>query len=56
MGCVLLSVKHASGDQKKETPPTSGGFVVENFAFLPHRAEAHTTVLSKSVGRAFALS
>jgi hypothetical protein len=29
---------------------------VENFAFLPHRAEAHTTVLSKSVGRAFALS
>jgi hypothetical protein len=34
-------------------PPTSGGFVVENFAFLPHRAEAHTTVLSKSVGRAF---
>jgi len=29
---------------------------VENFAFLPHRAEAHTTVLSKSVGRAVALS
>ena len=26
------------------------------FAYLPHRAEAHTTVLSKSVGRAFALS
>jgi len=41
---------------KNKMPPTSGGFVVENFAFLPHRAEAHTTVLSKSVGRAFALS
>jgi hypothetical protein len=26
------------------------------FACLPHRAEALTTVLSKSVGRAFALS
>ena len=24
---------------------------MENFAFLPHRAEAHTTVLSKSVGQ-----
>jgi len=24
---------------------------MENFALLPHRAEAHTTVLSKSVGQ-----
>jgi hypothetical protein len=24
---------------------------MENFAFLPHRAEAHTTVLSKPVGQ-----
>jgi hypothetical protein len=32
--------KWASGVTKKETPPTSGGFVVENFALLPHRAEA----------------
>jgi len=41
---------------KNKMPPASGGFVVENFAFLPHRAEAHTTVLSKSVGRSVALS
>jgi hypothetical protein len=41
---------------EKEMPPTIRR-LVENFAFLPHRAEAHTTtVLSKSVGRAFALS
>jgi hypothetical protein len=40
---------------KKEMPPTIRR-LVENFAFLPHRVEAHTTVLSKSVGRAFALS
>ena len=40
---------------KKEIPPTIRR-LVENFAFLPHRAEAQTTVLSKSVGRAFALS
>jgi hypothetical protein len=26
---------------------------MENFALLPHRAEAHTTVLSKSVGQCF---
>jgi hypothetical protein len=26
---------------------------MENFALLPHRAEAHTTVLSKSVGQRF---
>jgi hypothetical protein len=32
-------------------PPASGGLDMENFAFLPHRAEAHTTVLSKSVGQ-----
>jgi len=51
----LASNGHQVTDKNK-MPPTSGGFVVENFAFLPHRAEAHTTVLSKSVGRAFALS
>jgi hypothetical protein len=26
---------------------------MENFALLPHRAEAHTTVLSKPVGQCF---
>jgi len=35
---VSLIEQRASGDRKKETPPASGGFVVENFAFLPHRA------------------
>ena len=40
---------------EKEMSPTIRR-LVENFAFLPHRAEAYTTVLSKSVGRAFALS
>ena len=29
---------------------------MENVCNLPHRVEALTTVLSKSVGRAFALS
>jgi hypothetical protein len=53
---VSPSSERASGDRKKKCRPQSGGFVVENFAFLPHRAEAQTTVLSKSVGRAFALS
>ena len=29
-------------------PPKNVRRLVENFAFLPHRAEAQTTVLSKS--------
>jgi hypothetical protein len=44
-----FSMKHASGDQR-EKPPTFRR-LMENFALLPHRAEAHTTVLSKSVGQ-----
>jgi len=55
MGCVLLSVKHASGDQNRKTAHDQAARGAR-LHYLPHRAEAHTTVLSKSVGRAFALS
>ena len=44
-----FSVKHASGDQKENRPQSGGSW--RTFAYLPHRAEAHTTVLSKSVGQ-----
>jgi hypothetical protein len=40
--------------EENKCRPQSGGWW--RLLHLPHRAEAHTTVLSKSVGRAFALS
>ena len=40
---------------KKEMPPTIRR-LVENFALCRIGPKPHTTVLSKSVGRAFALS
>ena len=51
---VAPSSERASGTEKRNAAHNQAA--LENFAFLPHRAEAHTTVLSKSVGRAFALS
>lgn len=50
----LLFEQRASGP-KKEMPPRSGG-AVENFVFLPHRAEALYHRALQVVGRAFALS
>jgi hypothetical protein len=41
----------ASGAAENKRRPQGGSW--RTFAFLPHRAEAHTTVLPKSVGRAF---
>ena len=53
----LLGVNTHQVSSEKEIPPTIQRLWWRTFAYLPHRAEEpHTTVLSKSVGRALALS
>jgi hypothetical protein len=51
---VSPSSERASGTEKRNAAHNQAAR--GELCIMPHRAEAHTTVLSKSVGRAFALS
>ena len=51
---VSPSSERASGTEKSNAAHNQAAR--GELCIMPHRAEAHTTVLSKSVGRAFALS